>query len=120
MPIELLRGEHPAIRHRVIMRIFESIGLSKDISSAHLEQADRLLKEGRTSSSTDFSAGYAMGISYDTVIFYKKNEKANTDFEYEINMDGITNILELNARIGVKILKAEDWINGKEKGNSKP
>ena len=117
MPIELLRREHPAIRHRLIMRIFESIGLSKDISSVHLDQADRLMKDGKTSSVTDFSAGYAMGISYDKVLFYKKNEKAHDSFEYEINMDGVTNIFELNACIGVKIVKRQDWINKGEKGN---
>lgn len=108
-PLDILRGEHPAIRHRIILKLFESIGLSKDISSVHLEQADRLLKEGRTSSAADFSAGYALGISYNTVEFYKKEEKDDPEFEYEINMEGVTEISELNAVLGVKILRRQDW-----------
>ncbi|HVI41044.1 MAG TPA: tRNA lysidine(34) synthetase TilS [Anaerovoracaceae bacterium] len=117
MPAEILCGEHPAIRHRIIMRLFESIGLSKDITAAHLEQADRLLKEGKTSTVTDFTAGYAMGISYEIVDFYKKRDKKSINIEYKINMEGFTEISELNARIGVKILRRRDWerLNIKEK-----
>ena len=124
IPLDILRGEHPAIRHRMVKRIFESIGLSKDITATHLDQADRLLREGKTSSVTDFTAGFAIGISYNTVEFYKKTDKNNIDFEYKINMEGITGISELNAVIGVKILRRQEWedLVGKEKrfekGNS--
>ena len=114
IPIAILNGEHPAVRHRIVMRLFERVGLEKDITAAHLEQADRLLAEGRTSSATDFTAGYAMGISYNTAEFYKKRDRINIEFEYAINMDGITEISELNARIGVKILKRKDWENIRE------
>lgn len=109
IPLHILAGEPPATRHRLIMRIFESIGLSKDITSAHLEQADRLLKEGRTSAETDFTSGYAMRISYQTVEFYKKEDNENLNFEYLLNLEGITEISELNAGIGVKILTRRDW-----------
>jgi tRNA(Ile)-lysidine synthase len=117
IPVTVLTGEHPAVRHRIVMRLFERIGLEKDITAAHLEQADRLLAEGRTSSATDFTAGYALSISYNTAEFYKKRDKINIDFEYAINMDGITEISELNVRIGVKILKRKDWedFRGNEK-----
>jgi tRNA(Ile)-lysidine synthase len=109
IPLDILCSEHPAIRRRVIMRLFESIGLSKDITASHLEQAEHLLKEGKTSSVTDFTAGYVMGISYNTVEFYKKRDKKRINIEYEINIEGITEISELNARIGVKILRRQDW-----------
>lgn len=117
IPLDVLRKEHPAIRHRIIMRLFERIGLPKDITASHLEQADRLLREGRTSSLTDFTAGFAMGIIYNSVEFYKKTDKKSIDFEYKINMGGITEIPELNAVIGVKILRRQDWedLEGKEK-----
>lgn len=117
IPLDILRREHPAIRHRIIMRLFERIGLSKDITASQLEQADRLLKEGKTSSVTDFTAGFAIGITYNTVEFYKKMDKKSIDFEYKINMEGITEIPELNAEIGVKILRRQDWedLEGKEK-----
>ena len=110
-PYSVLAAEPPAIRHRVIMRIFDHIGLEKDITAAHLEQADRLLKEGETSSAADFVSGYVMEISYDTVEFYKKEEKRRFDFEYILNLDGGTDISELNARIGVKILTRHDFEN---------
>lgn len=117
IPAGMLGSEHPAIRHRVIMRVFESIGLSKDISSVHLEQADRLIEEARTSSSVDFSGGYALKISYGNAVFYRKEENTGLDFEYELNLEGITDIFELNTQIGVKILKRLDWLN--EKGKEK-
>lgn len=115
--LHVLRSEPPAICHRLIMRLFERIGLSKNMTASHLEQADRLLKEGKTSSVTDFSAGYAMGIFYESVEFYKKREKETINFEYIINMEGVTDISELKSRIGVKILTRQDWENleGKEK-----
>jgi tRNA(Ile)-lysidine synthase len=50
-----------------------------------------------------------LGISYNTVEFYKKKVKDNPEFEYEINMEGITEISELNAALGVKILRRQDW-----------
>ena len=111
VPLDILCGEHPAVRHRLIVRLFESIGLTKDITASHLEQADRLLKEGRTSSAMDFTAGYAMRISYGMTEFYKKTEPQSIEFEYEINinMEGVTEIPELNAEIGVRILRRQDW-----------
>jgi tRNA(Ile)-lysidine synthase len=110
-PYPVLAGEPSAIRRRIIMRIFDHIGLKKDITAAHLEQADRLLLEGETSSATDFAAGYVMEISYDTVELYKKEDKQRFDFEYILNLAGDTDISELNARIGVKILTRHDWEN---------
>ena len=106
---EILKSQHPALRNRVIMKLFESIGLSKDISSVHMEQAGRLVREGKTSSAADFSAGYAMRISYDLVEFYKKEDRENFEFQYEINIDGIMEIPELNSAIRVKILRKLDW-----------
>ncbi len=115
MPLAVLRSQHPAIRNRLIMRLFESIGLSNDITAVHLKQADRLMKEGKTSAAIDFSAGYAMGISYGVVNFYKKKGNRKADhIEYEINLDGITEVFELKACIRVKILRRQDWENSKE------
>lgn len=107
--LETLRKEHPAIRRRLIMRLFEAVGLSADITAVHLEQADRLLKEGKTSSVAEFPRGYVMTISYETVEFYQKSGLDRFNFEYELNMEGITEISELNAVIGVKILRRQDW-----------
>ena len=118
VPLAILQKEHPAIRHRVILKLFERIGLMKDITAAHLEQADRLLAEGKTSSATDFTAGYVMEISYGMVECYKKAENRAVDFEHEIKWDNITEIVELNAQIRVKILRRQDLPDSMESNNA--
>ena len=116
MPLRVLNSLEPAIRHRVVKELFEGAGLSRDIGSVHLEQADELMREGRTSASADFPLGYCMRIHYDEVEFYKKvNTERNESeyrFEYKIdlNREGKIEIHELNARIGVKILRRQDWL----------
>lgn len=50
-----------------------------------------------------------MRISYELVEFYQKKENSSFDTQYEINLNGITEIFELNARIGVKIFKRQEW-----------
>ena len=107
--MDILRGELPAIRHRIIMRLFEEIGLQSDISAIHLEQADRLLEESRTSSVTEFSGGYAMKIAYGTVEFYQKAPAKTVNFEYRLDFEGFTEIPELNAVIRVKIFGRSEW-----------
>lgn len=118
VPLEVLRDQHPAVRRRTILRIFENIGLTKDITAVQLEQADRLLLEGKTSSTADFTAGYAMGITYEEVEFFKKSGNKSRGFEYDINLDGITKIAELNAVIGVKILRRQDGESRNRNGDS--
>lgn len=116
MPLNLLNSQEPAIRHRVVKELFERAGLSRDIGSVHLEQADELMREGRTSASADFPLGYCMRIHYDMVEFYKKSNQGKNEseyrFEYKIDMnrEGKIEIHELNARIGVKILRRQDWL----------
>ncbi len=107
IPLRILAEQHPSIRRRLIVKLFENIGLTRNITSIHLEQADRLLIEGKTSSVTDFTAGYVMGISYGTVEFHQKSCGKSTPFEYSLNMDGSTEIPELNAIMRVKILRRD-------------
>lgn len=111
IPIDILLKQHPAIRHRIIIRLFESLGLSKDKTWIHLENADKLLMEGKTSTSTDFSGGYAVRVSYNMAEFYKKEEVQNHYFEYQIIINGETEIHELNGQLEVKLLKRNEWEN---------
>jgi len=112
IPLRILNEEHPAIRHRVIMKIFERIGLAQDITSVHLEQADKLIAEGKTSSIAEFAKGYVIETSYGMAEFYHKTENEKFDFEYEIQCDSITTntieLVELNAEIRVKKLGRKD------------
>jgi tRNA(Ile)-lysidine synthase len=67
--LELLTDLHPAIRHRLIVRVFSELGLAQDIGAAHLAAADRLIGNGRTGRTVDFPAGYRFGIEYDKAVF---------------------------------------------------
>lgn len=118
MSLNLLISLEPALRHRVVRGLFERIGLVRDMGSVHLEQADELLREGRTSAAADFPMGYGMRIQYGRVELFKKTKTEKNSFEYEINInkEGKIQISELNAEIGVKILSRQDWTSCRKKG----
>ena len=119
MPLSILNDLEPALRSRTIKGLFEGIGLIRDMSSVHLEQAEELLKEGRTSSSVDFPLGFGLRIQYGFAEFYKKTEEERISFEYEVdrNREGKIEIRELNAELGVKILRRQDWESWKKSNN---
>lgn len=98
---------HPAISKRVISSIFKEMGLTQDITAVHLTQGDRLIRNGKTGDQMDFPRGYLLRISYDMAEFIdtKINAEKNNGFCHIINMDGKTEIPELNAILKVKILK---------------
>lgn len=60
---------HPALRKRVIVELFSRLGLKKDVSSVHLDQAERLLEENRTSSQAFFPEGWRMRLAYEEAVF---------------------------------------------------
>lgn len=62
-----LRELDPSIRSRVLFKALESIGLPSGVGYVHMEQAEALLAEGKTSSQMNFPGGVVMEISYDTV-----------------------------------------------------
>ncbi|MGI6751508.1 MAG: tRNA lysidine(34) synthetase TilS [Anaerovoracaceae bacterium] len=73
--LESLQKAHPALLKRSIVRGFKEIGLEQDIASVHLESAERIIREGRTSARMDFPGGYGLRISYDRVELYRKQDK---------------------------------------------
>ncbi|MCB6993404.1 tRNA lysidine(34) synthetase TilS [bacterium 210820-DFI.6.37] len=70
---EGLKELHPAVGRRVIMKAFQTAGLTQDITASHLEAAERLLQAEATSKRLDFPDGYCMEIRYERVYFYKKS-----------------------------------------------
>lgn len=118
IPVDVLLKQHTAIRHRLMIRLFESIGLTKDISWIHLENADKLLMEGKTSTSTDFARGYSIRISYHMAEFYKKEEEPELNIEYPIIINGTTHIHELNGLLEVTLLKRKEWENQDARGRT--
>lgn len=95
MELGLLREMHPAIRNRVLLKLFSRIGLVKDITAIHLEAASNMILDGNTSANIDFPKGYGIRISYETVEIYKKNEDSFQDHE-------------LNRRLEAKLVKGTD------------
>jgi tRNA(Ile)-lysidine synthase len=73
-----LRELAPSIRSRVLFKALESIGLPSGVGYVHMEQAEDLLEEGKTSSKMNFPGGVVMKITYDTVELYKQSEDKET------------------------------------------
>lgn len=67
-----LRELDPSIRSRVLFKALESIGLPSGVGYVHMEQAEALLDEGKTSSQMNFPGGVVMEITYDTVDIYRQ------------------------------------------------
>ncbi|MEA4922973.1 MAG: tRNA lysidine(34) synthetase TilS [Eubacteriaceae bacterium] len=68
---EVMKDMPPAIRHRIIMKAFSEVGLHRDISYTHLEQASLLIDKGKSSASIDFPMGYAFSVSYEKAMCAK-------------------------------------------------
>ena len=77
LPLLLLAGSPPPIRHRLITRVYERIGLLQDIEEAHIRMADKLIMDGMTGKSVDFPKGYRFEIEYDDVIFLAPGDTDN-------------------------------------------
>lgn len=71
--LEYLKNMHAAIRHRVIRRAFETIGLDQGITASHIEAADRIIDGASDSAAADFPKGYAVGVSYGEVRFFRND-----------------------------------------------
>jgi tRNA(Ile)-lysidine synthase len=69
-----LRELEPSIRSRVLFKALESIGLPVGVGYVHMEQAETLLTEGKTSSQMHFPGGVIMEITYDTVELFRQEE----------------------------------------------
>lgn len=115
IPVEVLTAQHPAIRKRIILRIFKKLGLVNNISARHLAQAEGLLKENRTSSATDFSDGYGMKIVYGRAEFYKKEAGRREGEEWQISLTDILENHALKGPIKAKLLEKNQWAEEMEK-----
>jgi len=69
---EALQNMDDAIRHRVILKAFEEIGLTQDITKAHMDAVDKLIFNNKTSSSIDLPNRYTCSISYGVLVLAQK------------------------------------------------
>ena len=76
LSLEEMKAMPPAIRHRVVRKAFESIGLTQGISAAHIEAADNIIDGANTSATTDFPKGYAVSVSYGEVRFFRNDPES--------------------------------------------
>jgi tRNA(Ile)-lysidine synthase len=69
MDVDLLRDLHPSVRHRILFRVFEKIGLTQDIGAVHLVAADDLIAKGETGKTAIFPSGFLIEIAYGKAVF---------------------------------------------------
>ncbi len=77
---ERIRALHPAVRKRVIVRCFDAIGLKQDISSVHLEAAEKLITSKKSTGQTEFPHAYVLKLRYDKIVFEKKHVKLTKNY----------------------------------------
>lgn len=59
-----LNALHPAIRHRVIMKVLRETGMEQDLTRAHISAIDDLLQQNKTSKSLDLPNGFQIRTAY--------------------------------------------------------
>ncbi len=92
-----LKDMHPAIRHRVVKKALETIGLNQGITASHLESADHLIDGENDSVRADFPKGYGVAVSYGEVRFFKNDP---------VTLGYVSNT-ELKSRLMIRIVKNE-------------
>ena len=60
---ELLAKAHPAIRHRVILKAFASIGLESDVSEERIKAADAIIEKKQGLKTVQFPRGYVLEVA---------------------------------------------------------
>lgn len=62
---------HLAIRHRVMLKAFDRIGLDKDVSEERLKAADQIIDKKQAPKTVQFPRGYKLIVAKGQVIFEK-------------------------------------------------
>ena len=62
---------HEALRHRVILKAFDEIGLTQDITAERLEAADKVVLGQVGGKTVEFPHGYSLRIGKGKVLFTK-------------------------------------------------
>ena len=109
LSLEDMRAMPPAIRHRVVRRAFESIGLTQGISAAHIEAADNIIDGSNTSATTDFPKGYAVSVSYGEVRFFRNDPESMGHVSDE----------RIKAHLGINIVENTGQLRDLSKNGTK-
>lgn len=95
---EYLREMKPAVRRRVIMTALKRLGLTRDITSNHIRAAERLIESDNASGTAEFTGGFTVSVSYDTVI---------------VSAPGTESCPEETASLKIEILPASEYDEGR-------
>lgn len=81
------------VKYRVIMKAFQQVGLKQDISTVHLENAERILETAGESKTADFPDGCKMVVRYGEVAFVVPDEAAEAERKLKVTIsnNGCTN-----------------------------
>ncbi len=96
---------HEAIRHRMIMKAFSAIGLTKDITRKNILAADELIRSENPSGSVDFPGGFIMRIAYDEATAIGKNAEPVRPPKLKTSVMDIEDYVQ---RSGVCVLDADE------------
>lgn len=118
--IEGYKGLDPAVAKRLINQSLKDIGMDRDITAYHLDEAHKMIGQGQVGDQMDFPLGFKLALSYDKAILYKEEKKAQLEegFSYKFNIEGTTEIPELGASIQSKITSAP--VKDRPEGPAKP
>ncbi|MCL2493852.1 MAG: tRNA lysidine(34) synthetase TilS, partial [Clostridiales bacterium] len=77
-PLLGLAELHPALRHRLVVKLFARLGLARDIAQVHLAAADRLLGKaayggGAGGKRVEFPDDYTLGVEGPNAVFRAPN-----------------------------------------------
>ena len=67
----------PAIRHRVILKALQEVGLMQDVTAAHLDAVDSILTATGESKIIELPDGYRVSVRYGEVAVYHVNHMPN-------------------------------------------
>ena len=78
LSLDSLAGCHPAIRIRVYHKALRQIGSGEDVTAAHLEGIEQVVKSDRPSASWNLPAGFVAEKQYDHLVFRKVTGSAES------------------------------------------
>jgi len=104
-----LRSLSNAIVKRIIRMAWEKINKSrKNLESVHVDQIITLCQNNRTGKKVKLKNGIEVLLSYDRLIFTKAGKKYVKPYSYSINMEGLTEVKELDAALEARILNESE------------
>ena len=81
----------PAIRHRVVMRALQDVGLAQDVTAAHLDAVDSILAATGESKTIEFPDGYRVSVRYGEVAVYHVNQLSDEPIVQTGRPNGLPN-----------------------------